>query len=110
MAEDEEIFGLPAPAQEVNENPVDKARLCQACGAESRVVSNRFGRTAYCGPCGTQWPISGPVVPPHAEAAFLPRGLSKSTLVEPDYSIAFEDDEEDQLYETKHWEESEGDE
>jgi hypothetical protein len=108
MAKEDDIFGIPAPAREVNESPVDKARFCAACGAEARIVSNRLGRTAFCGPCGTSWPISGPVVPPHAEAAYLPRGLSKQTLLEPDYSMAYEDDEEDQLYETKRWEE-EGD-
>jgi len=105
MADEDDIFDLPPVAKEVKRSPVDKARFCTQCGAEARIVSNRFGRTAYCGPCGTEWPISGPVVPQHAVAGYLPRGLSKQTLLEPDYTMAFEDDEEDQLYETREWEE-----
>lgn len=100
-----EQYTAPKPARERSSRPIDAGRYCQKCGQEARIVSNQMGVTAYCGPCGTQWGISGPrFIPP--DAVMLPRGLSKRSSVSMDTSIAYESDGEDQPYEPKSWEES----
>lgn len=102
---DTDLYDAPSPAKEVTVSPLEAGRFCPTCGKEARIVSNRLGVTAYCGPCGTHWGISGSrFVPPEVMAR--PRGLSKQTFMAPDTSIAYESDEEDQLYEPKLWEET----
>lgn len=89
--------GLPAtdPTEEEVETAAIRAeqtRICDKCGNRAqRVSSNNTGVTAYC-ECGHWWaiasrPIGGalPITPV--------RGLSKETLVEPDWNKAFEDTE-----------------
>jgi hypothetical protein len=91
----EKPTGLPTadPTEEFAETPAvrsAKARTCDKCGnTEPRVSSGSTGVTAYCS-CGHWWPIASqslggslPIMPP--------RGLSKQTLVEPDWDKAYED-------------------
>jgi hypothetical protein len=73
---------------------LEVARFCPTCKQEARIVSNYAGVRAFCGPCKTDWPVSGPVA-----ASFpinAPRGFSKRTLMEPDTSLAFEDMDDDE--------------
>ena len=93
--------GLPEVDVKTNWDDVaaiDRCRFCPACHAEARIVSNSSGITAYCGPCHTFWPIASQssmlATPPS-----LPRGLSKQTLVEPDWSMALESSTGDPLNE-----------
>jgi hypothetical protein len=71
--------------------PVDAARTCEKCkGTSTRIVSNYEGRRAWCNGCGHNWGISmalATVIPDGLEG----RGISKRTLVEPDWNLAFED-------------------
>jgi hypothetical protein len=85
---DDEPLGLPEIPVAEKETPLDD-RYCTQCGNEARIVSNRLGRTAYCGPCKIHWGISASVQSevPMAEG----RGLSKQIRVEPDWSLAFEE-------------------
>ena len=70
---------------------IDRARICEGCGREGRVVSNQWGVNVHCGPCKRHWPIANSPLKPESPAA-LPRGISKRTSVEPDWNVAFEDD------------------
>lgn len=102
----EDIFDLPLPAEEVVSDPIKKGRICQTCGKNARIVSNGQGVFGFCGPCKTDWMISGPRIPPSAYAASLPRGISKVCLIPQDTEIAFEEDEGDMSYETRRqWKE-----
>lgn len=101
---DDDIYDLPPPVQEVSASPLDSSRVCSKCGQEGRVVSNELGVNVFCNHCKTHWPVSMAKVQEGA-VALMPRGLSKQTLVEPDTSIAFEDDEEETEHETRRWEE-----
>jgi hypothetical protein len=92
---EDEIFDLPPPAEQVVTDPIMRKRTCPKCGQEPRIISNYDGVSAYCNHCKYQWGVSGPRVPIEARAAFLPRGITKTTLVPMDPSIAFEDDEGD---------------
>jgi hypothetical protein len=81
--------GLPGIPVEVQTSPLDKARFCPACHIEARIVSNYLGTNAHCPQCKNNWPITSvsqkmeiPIGPP--------RGISKVTLVEPDWSIAMD--------------------
>lgn len=91
----EDIFDLSTIKRVQKKAPVDAGRICPDCGQPARIVANSYGVQAYCGPCGKDWPISGPRAATVQDIAAIPRGLSKQTLVEPDFSIAYEDDEED---------------
>jgi len=82
---------LPRPGAQAAGSPAQLAaknvRICKSCGKEGRVVSNSVGVNVWC-QCGNRWPISSsPVAPPMVEQ--LPRGLSKQTLVEPDWELAY---------------------
>lgn len=63
---------------------------CPDCNQEGRVVSNHLGKNVYCGPCKKRWPITS-VARGERMTPTSPRPLSKETLVEPDWSKAFED-------------------
>jgi hypothetical protein len=84
---------LPEVKEKASGNPIDLGRTCPTCKGEARVVSNRNGVRAYCGPCKQDWAISGPrdKVMPHT----LPRGISKQTLVQPDWEMAYEFTDDD---------------
>lgn len=70
---------------------LDDATFCSKCGEPGRVVSNNNGINVFCGPCKIHWPISAtPLVP--VAVPVQERGLKKTTLVEPDWSRALEDD------------------
>lgn len=86
--DDDVPSGLPEPEKQKNENPLDKARFCPKCGKEGRIVSNYLGVNVYCNPCKNVWAISAPLNPVTISPANIPRGLSKITLVEPDYNMA----------------------
>jgi hypothetical protein len=87
--------GLPKadPTEELVETPAirsERVRICDKCGKKAyRVSSGSSGVAAYCA-CGHWWAISS-----NAVGGTLPmtpaRGLSKETLVEPDWDKAFED-------------------
>lgn len=68
-----------------------KARTCPKCGKEGRIVSNYAGVNGHCGPCKIHWPVTNSALRPEVPSS-LPRGLSKQTAVEPDWSVAFEGD------------------
>lgn len=76
---------------------IDTARICPTCKQEARVVANNLGVRAYCGPCKTDWPITltpmGPSLP-----LSMGRGMSKQTLVEPDWSLAWADLDDDDKF------------
>lgn len=104
FADDHGIEDLPElPSVEVKprQRALDTARKCDKCGNEDpRIVSNRDGVRAYC-VCGFNWGISLSAVSPN-----LPlnsgRGISKQTLVEPDWTLADEDlDSEEHFVRTK---------
>lgn len=90
--------GLP-PIHVEEENPVALDRLmsenkkCPKCGKAARVVSNRLGVNAHCGPCKTHWPLTNSPLKPESPSS-IPRGFSKHTMVEPDWNMAFDDDVE----------------
>lgn len=81
-----EDSGSPSGIDEAVRN----ARICPSCGKEGRVVSNRLGVNVHCGPCKRHWPISNGPLRPESPAC-LPRGFSKQTHVEPNWSAAFDD-------------------
>lgn len=83
---------LPAvKAKRKRPDPVALSRKCDKCSGESvRVQSNFQERRAWCNNCGHNWAISmatSMVVRPEV----FDRGLSKQTLVEPDWNLAYED-------------------
>lgn len=95
MTDGSNLKGLPKtdPTESLVETPAIRARrvrICDKCGKEAqRVAATGNGVAAYCA-CGHWWAISArsgggalPMAPP--------RGLSKETLVEPDWDKAFED-------------------
>jgi len=81
-ASQEEVAGL--------DTNIRNARICPGCGREGRAVSNRLGVNVHCGPCKRHWPITNSALRPETSEA-LPRGFSKQTRVEPNWSIAFDD-------------------
>jgi len=95
MVDDDKLTGLPEsdPSAEYEETPAiqaEKVKICDKCGKRAtRVASNSGGVTAYCA-CGHWWAIS---TRPLANSMPMapPRGLSKETLVEPDWDKAYED-------------------
>jgi hypothetical protein len=79
-----------ASREQIGLTKFQKATVCDSCGQDGRVVSNRNGVTVYCGPCKKSWGISSaPLV--QEVPATMERGLRKRTLVEPDWSKAQED-------------------
>jgi len=72
-----------------NLSAVSKARICQKCGKEGRVISNNHGVFVKCYPCNVFWPVSSSVLGGH-DAVALPRGLKKETLVEPNWDKAYD--------------------
>lgn len=93
------LKGLPPvdPRAALPETPaIDKARFCDVCGKEARIVSNSEGVEAYCGPCKRHWPISSTPLSIMLLPS-LPRGLEKRVLVEPEWNRAFEEERGDPL-------------
>ena len=70
----------------------EAARICEKCQSTSvRVWSDAYGQHAQCGHCKHFWGISmaaSMIIPSQA----FERGLSKQTIVEPDWNLAFEPD------------------
>lgn len=77
-------------------SPVDKAKFCPDCGKEGRVASNHLGRRGYCYYCKIDWPISGPRTH-DLVANYGPRGIGKQTLVEPDWDILSDPEDDDEF-------------
>ena len=73
------------------DDTVRRASFCPRCGGEGRIVSNRLGVNAHCGPCGIHWPITNSPLQPDSPVT-LPRELGKRTLVEPDWNLAYDTD------------------
>ncbi len=95
MGDENKLKGLPEadPTEEAAEVPAirsEAVRTCADCGNKNpRIASTNSGVTAYCS-CGKFWPIaSGGLSRTLPET--IPRGISKTTLVEPNWDIAFED-------------------
>jgi len=90
-SEGEEPTDLPeAKVVVFAKTPLEAASTCEKCGGPTRIVSNYEGRRAWCNKCGHNWGISlaaVSLVPGGLET----RGLSKRTLVEPDWNLAYED-------------------
>lgn len=87
--------GLPLadPTEEADETPAlqsERVRTCDKCGKKAfRLSSNRHGVMAYCS-CGYRWAIAAQPLGGSLPLA-PPRGLSKQTLIEPDWDKAFVD-------------------
>ena len=82
-----EPTGLPG-VQAEDLTAAREARIkCPQCGQKGRTVSNSGGVNVYCNACKIHWPISGMPVAKHVPLT-APRGLSKETIVEPDWSMA----------------------
>jgi hypothetical protein len=83
--------GLPgAKPSRGGPTPWDRARQCDTCGEDGRVLSDGSGIRIFCNTCKKQWPVSSSSLRPLA----IPgpgRGLSKETVVEPDWSKAYDD-------------------
>jgi hypothetical protein len=89
-----ELTGLPeletgGPPLVEGFKKMQEATICQTCKEPARIVSNSGGVRAYCNKCKTQWPITA-VPLTQGTLPVEPRGLRKSTLVEPDWSKAWE--------------------
>lgn len=69
---------------------LEKGRVCPTCEGEARIVSNSNGVSGHCVKCKSSWPLSAASLRPSVPVA-TPRGISKQTLVEPDWNIAFDD-------------------
>jgi hypothetical protein len=81
--------GLPDAPIETSCSAMDKARFCPTCKVEARIVSNYLGINAFCPQCKENWPISA--TPMKLEIPIGPaRGMSKVTLVEPDWNMALD--------------------
>ena len=79
--------GLPGIKAE-NLTAAREARvLCPQCGQKGRTVANSSGVNVFCNACKIHWPISGIPVAKQIPLT-APRGLSKQTLVEPDWNMA----------------------
>ena len=72
---------------------------CSKCGEVPRIASNDAGVQAYCGPCQYDWPISRAIPQPYNIQPTAERGIRKTTLVEPDTDIAFENIDPDEEFE-----------
>lgn len=71
---------------------VEAARTCEKCGSKNvRIFSNYNGRQAKCTECKHWWSIA--MVPAAAivRGDLNVRGLSKRTVIEPDWNLAYED-------------------
>lgn len=65
---------------------------CDKCGStEIRIGHNQFGIRAYCTSCKHQWGIAATTGSPRVPT-YAGRGMSKETLVEPEWGLAYEDD------------------
>jgi hypothetical protein len=88
--------GLPGRKRgEPKKSAARDARICRQCGNPGRTVSNSSGVGVFCDQCKINWTIS--MVPMRKDIPtdiYGPRPLVKRTLVEPDYSLAFDDEEE----------------
>ena len=88
-----DVPDLPEPKKASETNSITNGRICNKCGKEGRIVSNYLGINVHCDTCKTCWPIGG-AIHNYDIAVSMPRGLAKRTLIEPDISIAFENDED----------------
>jgi len=90
------IDDLPPPKVEVIDRALQRPdlRICPKCKVEGRVVSNDTGVFVLCNTCKDFWPLSGAVNYPRI-GADLSRGLMKQTVMEPDYSLAYDYTDED---------------
>jgi hypothetical protein len=83
------IKGLPTTKKADSSERREAVRFCDKCGQEGQVISNQTGIHVFCNPCKRWWPISSS--PLSGTALPTPvRGMSKMTLVEPDWNMAFE--------------------
>lgn len=81
-----EVTAKRAPA-----DAVKASRICEKCSSTSvRINSTHEGRRAWCNQCGHNWGISM-ATSMHVRDGILSRGITKRTLVEPDWNLAFED-------------------
>lgn len=85
---------LPAiPRADDDRSALDQARTCAKCRQPTRIESTPDGVQAFCGPCGLSFPVAN-ASPFWGVPLTLGRGLQKRQLVAPDFSLAFEDEED----------------
>jgi hypothetical protein len=88
---------LPEASPKQRTRAIDKARVCDKCkGTEVRIVSKATGVRAFC-VCGHNWGIAMASLNPALPIAGA-RGISKETLVEPDWNLAVENLEEEDMF------------
>lgn len=75
---------------------LDKSRHCPKCGREGRVSSNYLGVMVHCAHCKDSWAVSGPRGA-YAVTGLPGRGIQKVTLVPPDITLAFEEEEQHEV-------------
>ena len=69
---------------------LEKGRICPTCQGKARIVSNHRGLSGHCFKCKNSWPLASSALQPVSPVA-PERGLSRQTVVEPDWNIAFEE-------------------
>lgn len=81
--------GLPGQGDKALETQSAREAMmrCDECGELGRTVINDSGVNVFCNKCKKHWPISSMSLAQKLPVA-APRGLSKQTLVEPDWSLA----------------------
>jgi hypothetical protein len=84
--------GLPSIPESRRRSALDRLRICPKCNKEGRVVSNSLGRSVTCNPCKFSWPISTLPMDQMTKPEDTLRGLSKQTVVEPDWDMAYDDE------------------
>lgn len=79
-----------APQKEKQATARDASRTCEKCGSTEVRINNAYdGSRAHC-VCGHSWSLSMFAVP-YTPDGLMSRGITKRTLVEPDWELAYED-------------------
>lgn len=80
------------PPEEVAVPTTQQERQCDRCGSkELRIGHGMQGIRAYCISCKNEWGIAA-TTGSRSIPTYGGRGMSKQTLVEPDWGLAYEDD------------------
>jgi len=82
--------GLPPVPRATGSTALERNRLCPKCKEEGRTISNSLGLSVFCNKCKFSWPITSAPLDPKDELT-EPRGLTKRTIVEPDWDMAWDD-------------------
>jgi hypothetical protein len=96
-----DLTKLPSPdaaaaaQQQAPHSISTNARICTKCGQEGRVVRNGGMKFMYCNPCKVHWPVGPAHTPAPVPVASEARGFHKQTLLEPDWGLAYQDDDDE---------------